>query len=139
MPGPSSVTLSRDLITLAGGGEGDGRRPVLGGVLHEIPERAPQQGLVREQSDLGASGHGDGHSVRQRMAPGPLGDLAKKVPCVHLTQMRGKTGRLEASSGQHVVDQSIELGEIAFHVTKPDGVVAGAGQELQGQTKTGQG
>ncbi len=53
--------------------------------------------------------------------------------------MRGKARGLQARRGQHVVDQSLQLGEVALHVAKPRGVRGVAGQQLEGQANPREG
>ncbi len=113
------------------GPERDGRRAVLGRIVHEVPERAPQQRPIHRELDGGASCDQHATGGQPRIAASALGDLHENLARVGPREARGDSRRLEPRRGKHVLDQALELVQIRLDIFDPRVRAALARQKLE--------
>src|SRR6266542_1365871 len=118
-PRPVVGHAQSHLVAHALRAERDWRGPVLGRVLDEIPDGAPQECPVCCERHGQAVHDVDRRSLEQGVVTGALGDVHQDASRVERVQAHGEAGLVQTGGRQDVFDQPIEVGEIGFHAAQP--------------------
>ena len=122
----------RDTVAARRRRKRDRRRAVLHRVLDQVPQRPLEQRLVRHDRERRSVLDDDRRARDERIVRRAAGNLSEHRAHVDARDVRRQPGHVEARGRQHVLDQTVQLGEIALDLVQARVRRRVARQQLEG-------